>query len=85
MEVVSSVADLRSARARLSEPVGLVPTMGYLHEGHLSLARKARSENESTIATIFVNPAQFDPHEDIARYPRDLQRDLELLGFTSFK
>jgi len=80
MEVVSSVADLRAARARLSAPVGLVPTMGYLHEGHLSLARRARSENESTIATIFVNPTQFDPHEDIARYPRDLQGDLDLLA-----
>lgn len=80
MEVVSSVADLRTARARLSEPVGLVPTMGYLHEGHLSLARQARSENEGSIATIFVNPTQFDPHEDIAQYPSDLQRDLELLA-----
>ena len=74
-----TIPDLRAARSWLPEPVGLVPTMGYLHEGHLSLARAARAECASVIATIFVNPTQFSPQEDLSTYPRDLPHDLQLL------
>ncbi len=80
MHLFRTIAELRIWRSQqASRSVGFVPTMGYLHEGHLALVRRARVENETVVVSIFVNPLQFGPQEDYDRYPRDLDRDLYLL------
>jgi pantoate--beta-alanine ligase len=79
MKVVTTLAELRDVRAVLPNPFGLVPTMGYLHQGHLSLVRQACTECASVGVTIYVNPTQFSANDDLTSYPRDFDRDLSLL------
>ncbi len=79
MKVIQTVADFRAAERTYPRPLGLVPTMGYLHEGHLSLVGRCRADNATAVASIFVNPAQFGPSEDLSTYPRDMEGDLAKL------
>ena len=79
MEILKTPEEMRAWRRALPVSLGLTPTMGYLHEGHLSLVRRSLAENEASVASIFVNPTQFGPNEDFDRYPRDEEGDLRQL------
>lgn len=79
MKIIQTIDETKKARRSLKGTVGFFPTLGYLHEGHLSLVRRSRRENAWTVSSIFVNPTQFGPSEDFANYPRDFDRDLAML------
>ncbi|MDH4247705.1 MAG: pantoate--beta-alanine ligase [Deltaproteobacteria bacterium] len=79
MKVIQSISEWKALRPTFQGRVSLIPTMGFLHEGHLSLVRRARQETEVVIVWIFVNPKQFGPREDFEKYPRNMERDLDLL------
>jgi len=79
MKVLYEIAQVRKWRRKLSGSVGFVPTMGYLHEGHIELVRRAKAANKNVVVSIFINPAQFSAQDDFATYPRDPERDKSLL------
>ncbi len=79
MRVIETVSGFREAYASAVKPLGLVPTMGFLHEGHMSLVKRARDENATVAVSIFVNPTQFAADEDFSAYPRNMDADLDML------
>ena len=79
MQILQTRRQMAGACRSAKRPLGLVPTMGALHEGHMALVKQARKDNSTLAATIFVNPSQFGPQEDLSAYPRDMDRDLALL------
>src|SRR3569623_3329483 len=82
MKTIKNISELQKllGQARQNrKTIGFVPTMGYFHEGHLSLMRQAKKENDICVASIYVNPAQYGPKEDFKKYPRDLQRDSSMI------
>jgi len=79
MQIAKSIAEMKAFRVKSHGSVGFVPTMGYLHQGHLVLVKQARAENSAVVVSIFVNPTQFGPTEDFKTYPRDTERDLAML------
>jgi len=79
MQIAKTIAEMKALRMKSPDSVGFVPTMGYLHQGHLALVKQARGENSTVVVSIFVNPTQFGPTEDFKAYPRDTERDLAML------
>ena len=77
-QILRNRAELRAALATVPRPIGLVPTMGWLHDGHRSLMRRARAENPTVVASIFVNPRQFNQADDFTKYPRNEDRDVQI-------
>ena len=79
MKVITAIGEFRNEKRKLRNTLGFVPTMGYLHQGHMNLVQTSKKNNSHTAVSIFVNPTQFSPSEDFSSYPRDLKRDLEML------
>ena len=82
MRIIKTIIELRKALdkvRRKGQKIGFVPTMGYFHEGHLSLMRRAKKECGICVVSIYVNPKQFGPKEDLSRYPRDIKRDAAMI------
>ena len=79
MKTIKTIEEIRSLRDAVPRSIGLVPTMGFLHKGHMSLVKEAREQNKTVVVSLFVNPSQFEPHEDYDSYPRDYNSDLHKL------